>query len=237
LRYGAALEMGDRDALTVRLYAFHRWPLAPKLVMALPPATELREFVLKEGPSELIRHWRSQRHDKHPGWLSWIRRDRPTRLPRVIYKLYVSPPPTLIRETLRELVPELTESRCLHFKVGATPAGLTRPDKLVAYFPSRAEVLRVGRAAKARLAGMNAHGVPFSCPIAQAGTVSWAIDPPHGNGRMSWRTWICGELAQAMTTAPASERLDAAYRRLTQLGIDSDRWKPSRRLWQTHGRD
>jgi hypothetical protein len=211
-------------ALTARLYGFHRWPLSPRLVMSLPGQRELREFVLKEGPAELTRHWRSQRHEKHAGWLTWIRRDGSGGVPEVAYKLYVSPRPTSVRDALRELVPELTRSRCFRFKV--------------AYFSSRAETLRVADVVRERIGGMAAHGVPFTCPVDPAGILSWGVDPPHNPpGQGSWRTWLCSELAQAMTECVSGDRVAAARERLATLGIDPDRWEPPPGLWGRHGSD
>jgi hypothetical protein len=236
LRYGAALGLNDAAALTVRLYGYHRWPLSPKLVMSLPGQHELRQCVLKEGPAELTRHWRSQRHETRGGWLSWVRRDELARFPAIAHKLYVSPDPTSVRDALRELVPELTLSRCVRFKVGATPAFLARPDKLVAYFSDREAALEVAEALKSRIDGLAAHGVPFSCPVDPAGVLSWGVDPPHVPGELrSWRTWLCAEIAEAMTSCGPGDRLAAARRRLAMLGIDPDSWEPRPELWRDDG--
>lgn len=238
LRYGAALEIADAATLAVRLYAFNSWPLSPKLVMSLPGQRELREFVLKEGPAELTRHWRSQRHQSRPGWLSWIRRERPRGLPEITYKLYVSPTPTSMRDALCEMVPELTESRCIRFKIGATPAYLARPDKLVAYFNDRQETLRVAEAVRRRLDGLPAQGVPFSAPVNSNRLLSWGMDPPHDPEHpMSWRTWLCSEIARAMTACGSGDRVGAAHHRLSSLGLDPGLWEPSSNFWRVHESD
>lgn len=227
--------MSDAVALAVRLYGFNCWPLSPKLVMSLPGQRELRDFVLKEGPAELIRHWRSQRHQSRPGWLSWVRRERPRGLSEITYKLYVSPTPTSVRDVLREFVPELTESSCIRFKVGATPGYLARPDKLVAYFSDREETLRVAEAVSRRVEGIPAQGVPFSAPVNANRLLSWGVDPPHDPEHLiSWRTWLCSEIAQAMATCGSGDRVAAAHDRLSALGVDPVFWEPSPNLWRVH---
>lgn len=232
LRYGAALELDDPRPLALRLYGFNRQPLSPRLVMSLPGQHVLREFVLKEGPPELTRDWRSRRRDTRGGWLGWIRRDEPGRAPTIAYKLFVSPAPTSVREALRVLVPELTRSRCFHFKVGATPADLARPDKIVAYFDDRAETLRVAERVRAGIAGLPAHGVPFSCPVDDSGLLSWGVDPPHDDDEAtSWRARLCSEMAAAMTAAAVEDRVVAARERVAALGVDPDRFEPSPGVW------
>lgn len=204
--------------------------------MSLPGERQLREFVLKEGPSELTRYWRSQRHEKRAGWLSWIRRDGTTRVARITHKLYVSPVPTAVREALRVVVPELTQSECFHFKVGATPAELARPDKLVAYFHDREETLRVAARIAVRLHALPAHGVPFSCAIDGRTLLSWGVDPPHRpEARVSWRKWLCAELAHAITQDASGNGVAAARSRLEALGVDPESWEPVPGLWERHG--
>jgi hypothetical protein len=238
LRYGAALEIADAATLAVRLYGFNSWPLSPKLVMSLPGQRELREFVLKEGPPELTRHWRSERDQRRPGWLSWVRRERPRGALAVTYKLYVSPTPTSVRDVLREFVPELTESRCMRFKVGATPGDLARPDKLVAYFSDRQETLRVARAVLRRLDGMPTQGVPFSAPVDSNRLLSWGMDPPHDPEHpVTWRTWLCSEIAQAMTACGSRDRIAIVHDRVSALGVDPDFWEPSSEFWRCHEAD
>jgi HopA1 effector protein family len=227
--------MCESAALTARLYGFNRWPLSPKLMMSLPGQRELREFVLKEGPAELTQHWRSQRYKSRPGWLSWVRREWPRGLPEITYKLYVSPAPTSVCDVLRGLVPELTESRCIRFKVGATPADLARPDKLVAYFGDREEALRVADVLRKRLDGVPAHGVPLSVPFNSNRLLSWGIDPPYKPERpTSWRMWLCSEIAQAMTASQSGGRVAAANSRLAAIGIDPDSWEPSSEFRHVH---
>ena len=134
----------------------------------------------------------------------WVRRDGSWRIPRVAHKLYLSSAPTSIRDALREFVPVLTQSRCVLFKVGATPADLARPDKLVAYFEDRAETLRVAEAVQARTGGIPAQGVPFTCPVDPESLLSWGVDPPHEPGEP--RSW---EDLALLRARPGDDRVRA----------------------------
>lgn len=235
LRYGAALRFDEVTPLAARLYGFQRWPLSPKLVQSLPGQHDLRQFVIREGPPELTRHWRSRRYESLPGWLVWIRRERAFRERHLAYKLYLSPPPTLVRDALRELVPALTDSGCTRFKVAATPSYLARPDKLIAYFESRDAALQTGEVVRKRLDGLAVQGVPFTCAVDSAGLLSWGMDPPSNHEQVSsWRTWLCFELATAMVNG-GGDGVAAARQRLAKLRIDADTWEPPPELWERHG--
>jgi len=131
------------------------------------------------------------------------------------------------------LVPLLTESGCVSFKVGATPSFLARPDKFVAYFADRETMLRIARVASQRLSGIPAQGVPFSFPVDAAGLVSFGFDPPHRHGELtSWRIWLCSQIAHAMTTADPGVAVGAAHRRLIEFGIDPAIWQAPLDFWE-----
>ncbi|MFC6148976.1 MULTISPECIES: hypothetical protein [Mumia] len=227
--------MAARDDLTVRLYGFNRLPLSPKIRAAVPGERDLRGFVLAGTPG-LSEHWRSRRLERRAGWLSWIRRDGTSRTPTVAHKLYISPMPEAVGDAVRVLTPLVTDSPCVAFKLGATPSFLARPDKLVAYFRGRNEMLDVARLAAERLDGIPAHGVPFTFPLDSAGLVSSGVDPPYDADRLtSWRLWLCTELARAILAADGGDALAAARSRLVALGIDPDTWQAPLDPWGTHG--
>jgi hypothetical protein len=203
------------------------------LVRVLPGPFDLRDFVLRVAPPELSRHWRSRRYEGRAGWLHWSRREAPEGRREVAYKVYVNPRPENVKDAVGELVPVLTESGCERFKVGATPGYLARPDKLVAYFPERAEALQVAEQVGARLQGVPSHPVPFTCWLDPAGLVSWGKDPPSSDEQpMSWRSWLCGQIAEAMTGSSPFTRVAAALGRVRRLGIDPASWAPPLGLWE-----
>ena len=235
LHYGAALKLDDPMVLTTRLYGFNRLPLAPKLLASLPQERHLREFVLSGAPA-LTGQWRSRRFEQRSGWLSWIRRDGSSRSPSIAHKLYISPLPEAILDTLRTVAPLLTESDCVAFKLGVTPSFLARPDKLVAYFADREAMLGVAHEATLRLGGVPAHGAPFTFPVDADSLVSYGFDPPHGPDELtSWRIWLCSELAQAMVDAGPEDGVSAAQARLIALGIDPLTWQAPENFWEQHG--
>ena len=62
------------------------------------------------------------------------------------------------------------------FKVGAGAGGLLRPDKIVAYFETFERLAAAADALTERLAGVAAHGVPFTSEIAAGGQLSWGVE-------------------------------------------------------------
>lgn len=125
-----------------------------------------------------------------PGWALWTRpRDDP-RSGVASHKLYVSPALDAVKPVFHAVLQTITDSEAVAFKIGAELAYLARPDKLVIYFSSREETLRVGRVLVPALREFPAHGVPFTGPLDERCLLSWGMDPPHGSGpQRSWRVW------------------------------------------------
>ena len=79
-------------------------------------------------------------------------------------------------------------------KLGRGLPGLTRPDKLVAYFSRLDDLQEAGARLHRRLGGCPVHGVPFTAELSPDGLLSWGADPPRtAPGQPeSWRLWIAG---------------------------------------------
>ena len=160
------------------------------------------------------------------------------------WKLYVSPAPEALAETFGAVLDALAAARAPQFKVGAGAAGLLRPDKIVAYFPSFERLAAAAEAMTSRLAGVAAQGVPFTSEIGGDGLLSWGMDPPatpaaSWNGRLSWRLWLTHRLARALISArqssdessPAEPWRFALLERLRLEGVDTATWTPAASLW------
>jgi hypothetical protein len=154
--------------------------------------------------------------------------------------LYVSPNPHHIGQAFEEVLALLPSSTASSFKIGPNAHGLLRPDKLMIYFNRYEDLIRFAEALLPRLAGLSAHGVPFSTPIDDAGILSWGIDPPRddeGIGQYadnSWRIWLCNRLAVALIAASNEQEAKIApwryaLARLWLLGVDT-------RTWTLHGK-
>src|SRR5204863_5876406 len=131
-----------------------------------------------------------------------------------------------------------------HFKIGNSAIGLLRPDKMVAYFATREKLDDVADMLRRELAGCDAHGVPFSAGLDDAGLLSWGVDPPETEhvlqwlGRESWRIWLGRHLAGALSIAKLA-RTEAgvepwrfAVERVRRLGVDVKTWTPASKLWR-----
>jgi hypothetical protein len=194
------------EALTARLYGYHRMPHSARWARAYPASGAVLELlhsagmaVTWEGPLDM---------QANTGWLFWKRRrgDGDPCEPGLPYKLYVSPAVEDLPEVLPTLVTALSATSATRFKLGASATGLLRPDKCVVYLRDAGELLRVTADLAAALAGVRPHGVPFSAELAGDGLLSWGGDPPAdagpvGGGAESWRLSVCRRLAEYLAAA------------------------------------
>jgi hypothetical protein len=205
--------------LSLRLYGYHRLPLTPRWRRQLPTADAVRGYLgLGAGGAWRAlagRYWTEQPAAAAASWM-WWRPAAPAPAGAAAaagpsYKLYVSPLPEALPDCFGRILDGLAAAGAPGFKVGAGVGGLLRPDKIVAYFASFEGLAAAAAGLEARLAGVAAHGVPFSSEIAAGGLLSWGIDPPAeallgppGNGRQSWRLWLTHRLARALLAGVAA---------------------------------
>jgi hypothetical protein len=253
LRYAQGLAIDDPLEISFRLYAYNRRPLTPAWRRLLPAAAAVERFLgIAPGGAQreqLAREWTPSTSGN--GWLSWrsARQRAPSSGPAATYKLYVSPRTEGLGETFGEILAALAAVGAAQFKVGADAAGLLRPDKIVAYFPSFERLAEAASGLAERLRGVPAQGVPFTSEIAGDGLLSWGIDPPPGESRLpgagkeSWRLWLTHCLARALLdarTSPVSagqneaaiEPWRFAVERLELDDVDTKTWTPRGGLWR-----
>lgn len=241
----------DLATLSAELYGFHRLPLTAAWARRLPDAEAVLEYLGlgRETPARRAaeRDWKLGPRDASPGWIFFDRRSAAAgngaggssagaANGRSGCKLYVSPSIEDLPAAFDVVLRVASRRGVGHLKVGCDAAGLLRPDKLVLYFWDLAALLAVARELEASLAGLAAHGVPFTAPIDEAGLLSWGSDPPlaHRSAspaeRESWRTWLATRLAAALLAA-ATDDLDVAtsfaLERLHREGVDVERWVPA----------
>lgn len=214
--------------------------MSPRLRRAFPTPEAVRDHLFHEHKPFrrlLTTNWRRRRlSGEDPGWALWTRPEEDSRQQSISHKLYVSPLLEQIRPAFHTVLPIITDSQAIGFKIGAELPYLIRPDKLVIYFDSREEMARVGALLRAQLADVAAHGVPFTCQMDESGLLSWGMDPPDGgNTQRSWRVWLAERLARAMIEAPPEERVAAALKRAESLGVDSVSWEPRDVVWGLDG--
>jgi hypothetical protein len=235
LQYGAALTGLDASTLSHKLYGYNRRPTRPALRRDLPDEAACFAFLgLAPGGAArdaVARFWSFD--DKASGWRAFVRH-RPSR-PRVGQpcKLYVGIACEELPRCLPDIATVLGRSETSQFKIGADLDGLLRPDKMVAYFPSREALLEAARALAPVVAGATVHAVPFTAEIADAGALSWGADPPNAwlGGRLSWRQWVCERLAVALVAARGGGGAIAPWRfaldRLALEGVDTGTFMPT----------
>jgi hypothetical protein len=232
LDYAERLRLPSVDALTARLYAYHRIPFSPRWARAYPDPEAVREVL----PRRLLAtHWSGPAGGEQQYWLSWSPR-RGTRPPGGLpYKLYVSPRIEDLPEVLPPIVAALAAAGAPRFKIGSDAAGLLRPDKIVVYLRDAQETAAVAAAVADAVTGTPAHGVPFSAELAGDGVISWGGDPPRdagpaGRRAESWRLSVCRRLAEHLVAAaavPGVRPADFALARLALDGVDVASFAPA----------
>jgi hypothetical protein len=244
LLHAQDLETSQPQALTTALYLYNRIPMSPfwKTRFATPDAI-LSHLGADRGPLRALleREWNA---GTTAGWLSWASKSSARRgEDDVTYKLYVSPRPERIREAFEVVVRVLSTFPGTQFKIGDSPFGLLRPDKLVTYFTTREQLGEAAAVLHRELAGCDAHGVPFTAGLDDTGLLSWGVDPPESDRalrwlqRESWRLWVVQRLAGALAIAKAARGANAvepwrfALERARRQGIDIETWTPSATLW------
>ena len=263
LRHAARLPIDDVAALGGRLYRYNRLPpTPPPLFIARgaegrgPGSSDLARLGLADSriAAALGRGWVSTGSGASDGWMSWGPRagvDSPGGV-RGTIKLYVSPLPPDVPATLAASLAAAVAHRALALKVGAGPYGLLRPDKLVIYFGRREQLQAAASRLAGELAGIPAHGVPFTAAVTDDGLLSWGADPPTHDGAgglvgraatESWRSWLTTQLAAAIIAGrgaaePATAERSAvrfALRRAAALQVDPATWTPRDTMWDEGG--
>lgn len=247
LRYGTYLEGLSIPEMARRLYCYGRLPLTPRRALGLPVRPVVRDAIdggpLSAAHAALRDGWNAvEPRPDNDRWRIFVNPLGGERLgaDALPYKLYVSPWPDELGAVFRVVVDAFTRLGVPCFKVADDLAGMLRPDKLVAYFPTRERLDEAADGLASSLESHRPHGVPFTAEIALDGLLSWAVDPPHGSGAESWRAWVTLRASSAVIAAQTLGACEPAWRyalrRLMLDGVDVRTWTPdaqraSRSAW------
>jgi hypothetical protein len=197
--------------------------------------------IVEPGNQRLLqKSWRQTEKGTHTSpWLQWRSRRHPAELDNSHgYKLYVSPQPDGLPDAFRAVVEVLEGAPAHHFKIGADPIGLLRPDKFVVYFQEFGPLQKASREIAAKLSGCGAQGVPFTAGLTDDGLLSWGIDPRpekgdlRWQGAQSWRLWVTNRLATALALARNAcpdtlQPWQFALERMRLENVDTATWIPT----------
>lgn len=234
LRYASALRTADASVLAGRLYCYNSIPISARWRDSLPAAETLSP------PKCFANEWsRFEPPPPNDVWIVWQRsRPQPTRASRAAYKLYLSPLPDAVPDAFHALVEAATSAATPQFKIGKSPRGWLRPDKIVAYCDSWSGLEALAAALTRRLRGCPSHGVPFTAALTPDGLLSWGADPlpddaaPSWLQRESWRQRVSNHLASALAVAkcnpsPSVPAWRFAIERIRLDGVDPEKWCPA----------
>jgi hypothetical protein len=236
LQFGAAWPAADVWSLTQKLYGYNRRPLTPVLRRQFGDSRMIADMlgIVGTGPTRraLDADWEQQ--EPSEAWTSFVTRraarDREVRP----CKLYVGLAFEELPQRLPAIIEALGRGKAHQFKIGVGLSGMLRPDKLVAYFPSKDALLDGSQKLLPAVEDAVPHGVPFSAAIDRRGILSWGSDPlaAVAEERMSWRQWICRKSAEALMAARDRDSGDLpAWRfvleRLRLDGVDVETFMPT----------
>jgi hypothetical protein len=240
LRYIEALGDLTIPEMTQRLYDFGRQPVTPAQKRAFHHA-EIDAFggLLETARPILNTYW-AQSHSVNPYWMMWRPMRNSEDSEQVRFKLYISPRLSDVAVAFQasaEILGQIPGVRGL--KLGRGLPGLTRSDKLVAYFSRIDDLQEAGWRLYRRLEGCSVHGVPFSAELSPDGLLSWGADPPKTalSQPGSWRLWLACRLATHFETARRANVSGPIWRfvldRLRLDGVNPDTWMPNVEFWSS----
>lgn len=204
LRYAAALQTADAPTLARKLYCYNRRPATPGLRRRLATPDAVADFLGlgADGMNRRVVDAGWSTIDGGEGWLQFAARPSGRDARGITCKLYIGLDMDALAGCFGAIVDGLARSEAGQFKVGADLGGLLRPDKMVAYFPSKDSLLAAAQMLTPIVAERRVQAVPFTAEIAAGAALSWGSDPAAGGAaRMSWRQWVCERLAIALATA------------------------------------
>jgi hypothetical protein len=240
--YGLLLGGLDMRLLSRKLYSYNTLPWDEQARSAFTAKHSVKEFLFSTGGKEiknlLKNSWEPTNLEEKKYWFSWWKQKREIKLTgysrQVTFKLYISPAIEYIPKVFEQAVRILSASDAFSFKIGSTIEGLIRPDKMVAYFCSKAALMDVADLLKKELGGVTAHGVPFTAQIDESGILSWGIDPADSEvlpsvEAGSWRMKVTDQLALAIGQARADQldigrSIQFIRTKLLTLGISTTDW-------------
>jgi hypothetical protein len=218
------------------LYLFNREPRVPAWCRRLPNSSAVESYLKTWVVSDfwsLRSVW--QRSRPSPGFVYWRRRE-PSRMghKRAPYKLYIAPRIAEMEGVVEFVAKILSSSDALAFKVGMSLDDLLRPDKIVVYLSSASQVKALAKQIGNSLPFTCGVGVPFTASLDSSGCLSWGKDRAlYGMPEnVSWRRWICQELAIALVIAKAFGSQEQtpwgfALRRISLESVDPVLWAPT----------
>lgn len=244
LRHGDRMTPAEPAGLAARIYSFNRLPATQRWLGLWPDRRAVRRFLGIDPGGKLQRQLSAHLSDVNAEagmarWIVWNSHQRRQRRSAGggKHKLYVSVLPDGLAAAFAAVVRLLPHRYLAAMKVGCDAHGLLRPDKFMLYFDRQDELEEFADALLPALDGLEAHGVPFSAALDDAGMLSWGVDPSAEEGSVSWyqddsfRIWVCNRLATALVDArqfPA-EGVPAwryALARLSLSGLDTRTWSP-----------
>ena len=243
LAYGYQLRGLTAGEMAERLYTFNTIARDEKIKEPFFAKQTVINWLVAgfaaEELAQLTEQWLFCDPSENFPWFSWQKQKRPgffSSQHSPCFKLYINSIIDQVPAVFQKTVPVLTAGHALSFKIAATPQGLFRPDKMVAYFENKPSLMQTALYLEKELKGFAAQCVPFTCQLDQEGLLSWGLDPSQTDVFAlieggSWRTAATDQLALAVLQAQAQnisweEALPFIRAKLFAAGINMNDWSP-----------
>lgn len=230
LQYAARWRNDQPGQTYRRLYQFNSVPRSPAHQRPLGDPVALRQqLIAAAGVDRADAAAGNYRLDRGGtgSWLSW--RNPQARGGSTVVgtrKIYVTVAIDQLPAVLRAVFRVARDSAVPVLKFGADYANLRRPDRIVFYTRDWDHALAVAGALRPLLCGIPVTELPFAERLSTA--VYTGLDPPPGShSAVSWRSWVCRMLADALDSVAEPDpgaAVAVALRRCRDSGIDPDRW-------------
>lgn len=234
--YAFDLPISDPIAVAARLYFYNRIPVSHEDYCE----KSFHYDFLGVSKDSLSEKWNLKKRGGYQySWIMCSNRSNRWNLDKgdKIYKLYISPATCSLKSCFGNIVSALLESGVKRFKYGNSIYGVSRPDKILAYFETFEHMKEASCSLEKVLSSQQSHGVPFTCQIRDLNSLSWGVDPPRSNHypdwreKESWRLWVVNHISVAIidfkrVARKRDQLLEYICARLLTKGIDAQTWTP-----------
>jgi len=233
LDYAGALLPIPASQLASRLYRYGTSPVSPRWLARVPDASAVAEYLRVDELSRraLIADW-ARVLSASTEWLIFRRRgtlDHRANIGRV-HKMYLGIASEELGAALAAVADDLFSSDAIAFKVAATPHGLRRADKCVAYFETRQALECASERLGRRLATERPHPVPFaeSCPYSKHlwwGSDSAVREQDDDAVGTSGRYEVCSLVSHSLAIASTARNVTMPAIDFALLRLTLDGWE------------
>ena len=247
IEYALMLRNLSIKLMAHRLYTYNTKPMDTATRLELYDRSNIQQFLFSNVSSDtnelLQSNWSQMQLSSNATWMAWTKLANNNTVSYnsgITYKLYISPQVNDLAASFEKIILALNTSTAYCFKTGNTVKDLLRPDKMVAYFKNKDDVIKTADALSTQLKNCSVHGVPFTKQLDKKGLLSFGVDPSKKDILKlieggSWRSTVTDKLAAAIIQAQQNnldhvQAINFIGAKLLAAGINTQDWMPVNEL-------